>query len=482
MAEQDQFNWIFPSNDGGMITGANNTSDELFKDSPKGQALAREMCQNSLDAHREGEPPVMIEFKKFSISPSLIPDINQLVSALTKCQEAAQQNDVVKKKFIKALELLKKSKIPVLRISDFNTTGLTGSGAFRDTPWVNLVKAVGSSNKTKESGGSFGMGKATAFSTSDLNTVFFSTYDMEGVKVHQGVARLISYQIDDKGGLFTQGPGYYGRRDEQSRVILPANGEFHLDPSFRREKEQFGTDIYILGFNDNFEDLKISVLDGFFYAIHSEKLIVKLDDEVIDKNTIEGHINSLKADNTMVKEYFACLKNPDLSDFEDIKLKDSEGTYHLYLKMGENYHCQIAQIRSSGMKIFDDKKPVDSIINYCGILVAEGVNLNGLLKASENPAHTNWTVYRAKEAGYDNARDVIIEAKKNLVSRAMAQYKPKYQERVPLYINRRLAYSDLTKKSEDKQDEKNSLIFDKNSKKLRLFLPKVEKLKNTSIL
>lgn len=60
----------------------------------------------------------------------------------------------------------------MLRISDFNTSGLTGSRAEVNTDWTNLTKSSGVSDKKGTSGGSFGIGKFAPFACSDFSTVF----------------------------------------------------------------------------------------------------------------------------------------------------------------------------------------------------------------------------------------------------------------------------------------------------------------------
>ena len=51
--------WSFPSRNNGDIEGFSNPALEWFKGSPL-RALAREVCQNSLDAQYEEDAPVKI--------------------------------------------------------------------------------------------------------------------------------------------------------------------------------------------------------------------------------------------------------------------------------------------------------------------------------------------------------------------------------------------------------------------------------------
>lgn len=49
--------WIFPSNNFGIITGIGEAGIETFKGSPY-RSLAREICQNSMDARYDISIPI----------------------------------------------------------------------------------------------------------------------------------------------------------------------------------------------------------------------------------------------------------------------------------------------------------------------------------------------------------------------------------------------------------------------------------------
>lgn len=113
------------------------------------------------------------------------------------------------------MKLCQADSIRVLRISDYNTTGLTGSMEMKPSPWNDLVKSSGVSNKSGESGGSFGIGKSAPFACSDLRTLFYHTLDKDGIRSYQGVANLASFQYPDERkwlkknkGEITKGKGY----------------------------------------------------------------------------------------------------------------------------------------------------------------------------------------------------------------------------------------------------------------------------------
>ena len=263
--------WNFPSNNYGQILGIADSGIETFKGTPI-KSLAREICQNSLDAALDNNEPTRIEFKAFEIDPRQIPDYTNLEDALKRALDfwSQQQSDKAKTFFKKALEVIHKPAITCLRISDFNTSGLVGSREEYNSPWCNLTKSSGASDKSGSNGGSFGIGKFAPYACSALRTVFYSTIDKDDVCASQGVSRLTSFK--NKKNEITQGTGFYGN-DKNS----PMYKQYSLDPAYSRNAENSGTDIYITAFTGDKgwqHQMAASVLDGFLYAIYNGTLVV----------------------------------------------------------------------------------------------------------------------------------------------------------------------------------------------------------------
>lgn len=164
--------WCFPDNNNGQITGISEAGIETFKGSPI-LSLAREICQNSLDARLDNEKPVIVEFKVDSICSDEIEDFDKLREALVLCKEfwIKNKNSKTVDFFERASLTASQKEILIMRVSDYNTTGLTGSREKYNTPWQNLVKSSGVSDKSGSSGGSFGIGKSAPFVCSDFRTV-----------------------------------------------------------------------------------------------------------------------------------------------------------------------------------------------------------------------------------------------------------------------------------------------------------------------
>lgn len=382
--------WSFPSNNKGDINGIGNSGVETFQGTPL-KSLAREICQNSLDAALEGKT-VEVEFMPFALDIGEFPDAESLEKAFRASLNFWSVQSVKKATdfFDRAIKMMESGSIPFLRISDFNTTGLKGSKSEYNTPWCNLTKSSGASDKAGTSGGSFGIGKFAPYACSEFRTVFYSTLDIEDVTAFQGISRITSFRTDDDD--ITVGVGYYGDDNNQ-----PVYSQLKLDPHFRREKKQTGTDIFIAGFRFYSTDWKdsiiTSVLDGFLYAVYTGKLIVRVSDVVIDKDTLPALIAEYQtALSENADKYYTVLTSDDTVWYEvDFK---NHGTVRLGLiiqsdKHQVEMHRKVAMIRKTGMKIMD-RGNISGIIPFAGVMLIEGEKINDFLRNLENPQHTKW--------------------------------------------------------------------------------------------
>lgn len=376
--------------------GLNDSGIETFNDDCL-KGLAREICQNSLDARAknvEENQPVIVEFSRFNSVPDQFPGKETFFEALERSRAFwKNRNDEKTVKFFKdAIDATSELTIPWLRVSDFYTTGLSGvsKGNARNatTPWSSLVMSSGVSNKAGGSGGSFGIGKFASFSCSRFRTCFYSTVTDEGEKGFQGVARLVSFE--NKENHITLGNGYYRDGGQPLKEPLP------IDKTFNRDVKS-GTDIFIPAFCGEdawFEDITASVLDGFLFAIFKNKLEVHLLDEGVEPRVInrEWLDNQYRlgqlANRPTVKYNYEVLKNddPNQSFRKDI---GKDGYLELRLMLAPELDRRISMIRETGMKIYA-KGNFPASISFSGVLVVHGEDLNKRIKKFENPQHTKW--------------------------------------------------------------------------------------------
>ena len=420
--------WRFPSNNYGENRGFRDSGAEHFKDN-KISSLARETCQNSLDAAISESCCVKLEFKLFEISPERIPGRDSLLDAFYRLIEYWKEKKDNDAKYIcnRAINILSSSSCKVLRISDFNTTGLSGiQGKDRLSPWYNLVKFSGASDKSGDAGGSFGIGKYSSFACSALNTVFYSTCNKDNEMAYQGVSRLATF-IDEEGQT-TQGIGYYGN-DKNTPVF----SQLKLDDTFERKEKNYGTDIYIIGYEgeqDTWEDKLISsIIDGFFYAIHVNKLSINVNGKIVNSSSLSNiieHESSLYLDK-ITPYYYKALITAETEKLFFKKPLLGIGDLYLWLiaKDSDDGKKSIAMIRKTGMKIYDDT-PCACGLNVAGVCYIDGSELNNKLKELENPAHTSWSVNRSVNP--KQAKALLDALKKEIKTTVLERFSHSDQE------------------------------------------------------
>lgn len=393
--------WNFPSNNYGQIFGIADSGVETFKGTPI-KSLAREICQNSIDANLHNGKPTRVDFVTFEIDPKDIPDFSGLQYAFDRALDfwSHQKSDKAKSFFKKAIAVSKQSKIVCLRISDHNTTGLTGSREEYNSAWCNLTKSTGASDKSGTNGGSFGIGKFAPYACSAFRTVFYSTSDKDGLFAYQGVSRLTSFK--NKKQETTQGTGFYGN-DKNS----PVYDQIFLDPNYKREAGDFGTDIYILAFTADSEwkqQMVASIIDGFLYAVYNKELVVNVDGTRIADDTLADLMVSHKphfreyADEyyrTLTDEKLAHTFEKDISVVSGSGKETITGKVMLKLMIMPEFHRRVAMVRQTGMKI-KDKGNINGLIPFAGLLYIQGDSLNSYLRSLENPQHLEWEVDRAE--------------------------------------------------------------------------------------
>lgn len=389
--------WNFPSNNYGQISGIADSGVETFNGTPM-KSLAREICQNSIDANLKNGLPTRVDFVPFEIEPNAIPGFINLKEAFERGQEFwARQTSTKAKAFFRSAiaEATQKEKIMCLRISDFNTTGLTGSKEEYNSPWSNLTKSTGASDKSGTNGGSFGIGKFAPYACSLFRTVFYSTMDNEGVCAYQGVSRLTSFK--NQNNEITQGTGFYGNEKN-----TPVPEQISLDPEYTRDISCSGTDIFILGFNGESEwkqKMVASILDGFLYSIYTGQLIVNVADIVISKDTLSELMIAYKPyfEEYADEYYLALVSDEKISRtfVKEIVGDGMTGKITLRLMIMPDMHRRVAMVRKTGMKI-KNKGNINGLIPFTGLLYIEGDELNGYLRNLENPQHLEWEIERAE--------------------------------------------------------------------------------------
>lgn len=458
--------WYFPYGKDIEKESVNNARIETFKDDVLG-SLAREICQNSLDARYDQNHPVRVSFTLKDIKTNEIPDKDSFEKIINLSRNTWKMDQKAQDFLTRYESLLNSRSIQVLKISDYNTSGLEGP------KWDALIEKAGTSYKEDiGSAGSFGIGKAAPFASSDLRMVFYNTRLRSDSIKSIGVTKFISFDMDD--GNTAQGVGYLGSHNKN-----PMSYETNFCFSKRDEP---GTDIFIIGFNQGSrwkEEIKNSILENFMIAIHQKHLVVDVDDIFIDKNSLGDLINNLKLKQfNELKNYYSVLADPNA---KKIYLDDRFSRYGfksddaiLILSSGldsdrSKINRSVLMTRKAGMKILD-RKNISGSIQFNGIFQARGDEINNILKEMENPSHTAWIPdrYTANpKLGEDLLKDIYHFIKENV--------KKHFEEKIENMVDA-FGISDFLPNKPNKQEGKDH----SESMEIKLKEPQLKKRKKRS--
>lgn len=403
--------WRFVGNNYTNKNGLDTADMETFKKDPIA-SLARESCQNSIDAKAKEKNKVIIEFKTFELNREEIPGYDRLRAEIENCKEYKNTNKKEYEQLCNMSRAINKDIITCLRISDFNTTGLYGEKFYL------LTKGSGVTDKVGTTGGSKGIGKYASFVASSFNTVFYSTYANDNKKQFLGISKLCSAPMPDTDEL-TMGIGYYGINDKNE----PMNTQLNLDKTFNRNT--YGTDLFIMGFKaeENWKQQILSMLlDSFLVAVYHDELEIRIDDIVVNKDNLkeiveqqELIIRSLRK--SIISQYIL------ISESEGVFTKEINileyGKVKVFAKSFSKDESEIAtnsctMIRYPYMKI--KIFPNISTLPCSAMCIIQDNALNGLLKDIENPQHTDWEPNRKEEGALRSEIKNIIQKIRSSIS------------------------------------------------------------------
>lgn len=431
-------------NQGPAITGTKIFRGGHFKN------VVRETIQNSLDAKEPSLPgncPVRVEFELMHLEQNDVPGAEELSRAIDLCYDYISSMEGVKLDDIKVLkdssdQLLKKNRVPVLRISDYNTVGLN------EKNYVSLMDNEGLTPKTDEdSAGSFGFGKFAPYLLSPVNTVLYGSRTGEDYRF---IGRaLLSTFMDD--GKRKMGTSLFGSLSENCDRVLAIDSEGDVPDIFKRSEK--GTDLYILCFDreeDWMNQTAFSVLENFFYAIWKEKLVVVLKDEtqevVFNSSNIGDMIRKYKElyDEEYASEedsfsytapvFWNVINNNATEgpiNFDDFRGK---GEVLLYLSMGDGIEGrEVLRMRNSGMKI-DITTRYDRLPPFNAVLVATGEgkkdedyhgNISKFLRELESPAHDNWAIENITKPDITREARLVLKTLHSTIREEVKKRMPK---------------------------------------------------------
>ena len=391
--------WYFADQPNGQEVGPNNAMEQSFKTHPYA-SLVRESIQNSLDAVLDKSEPVVVKFSFMEMQGVDYPEFFELQHHIQGCLDYFPNNHNARVTYGEMRKLFEGNKyhdhLGFIRVSDYNTKGMTYEDGNTDTPFYAFVRSAGVTVKEDSSaGGSFGFGKAAYYLLSPINTIIVSTCTEDYKKYFEGAASLCTHTYK---GAKKMAFGYY---DDQNGK--PITEESDIPAKFRRSEP--GTDINILGFDMNDTDEAIqemteAVLRNFWMAIYDGKLVVNINDDVeIRKDNIEElmeqHFEDTD-DTTRKAGYY----NPR-PYFDAVRLTGSSGKYlffedelpllgHvcLFVFKKKGATDKIAFMRALRMLVY--AKRTRTNYGMYGVFYCDSEKGNDLLRNMENPAHDEW--------------------------------------------------------------------------------------------
>ncbi len=404
--------WIFDDLRGSMASGPNAGPTVEFRGNPS-YYIAREALQNIMDAHDESSTkPAEAEFSVISMPAKNLPGAEHLGEVLSSCALYLRGKGAIDTavEFEKgAKKISQNASIKVLRISDYNTVGMT------DENWFRFAESVGFSNKQSGSGGSFGLGKGAYYVSSGFLSLFISSIASKNSYVFAGKSIVTTFEHK---GVKKQNNGTYGIGEQhpiRDRAAIPADFGKHFPDVFGRSRT--GTDFLIPDFigDENWElELVKSILRYFWLPIIMGKLIVKVQDgEAISSTTIEHLLHkyfskapfqwdNTDAPNPLPLYYAYCRATPIEPELKYL------GKVRLYLLPTDGYPNRVALIRKPGMVVDCIKK--NSMNRYAAVFICDNKEGNSLLREMENQEHNEWKWENAKtEENRDKAKKAYLE-------------------------------------------------------------------------
>lgn len=386
--------WHFPMLDGGDDEGVNESG--LWQFEGKGNrenSVTRECIQNSIDAHLDKTKPVRVVFSTFEVNRSNIPLVDNLRSVIKKASEYAAGEKRATELYGDAMKCIESDKIRILKISDYNTTGLDGGDAKEGGGrWHSLLYAIGSGNNQPGSGGAFGIGKSAPFAASMIRTVFYSTMLEDGSVAFQGKTRLSSFEDDNH--IKRRGFGRYGIENNEGHVSSIRDRALIQDIFERNEQ---GTDIFVVGYRcaDDWKKRIIeAVVKNFFVAIMRNKLEVTIQDEsdaqiLISTETLAEIVDRYITDEETFL-YYKTMVDSKHRYFQDAI--PGIGKVEMYVLVGEG-RKRVQGMRKNLMKIHDFKNLRKALNDdYTGVVIVSGNEGNEKLQGLEPPAHDEWNL------------------------------------------------------------------------------------------
>lgn len=298
--------WQFRPLNPNETSGA-SISDDNFADEERSsvEILVRETLQNPLDA-RSSDSVVRVEYKLVEVD-----------LAASEFARSIFSDDWVR--HFRAGGLIESDQRPTrmtfLVIEDFGTTGL--EGCYTDSSregstenWNAFWFREGEGAKTTRSNGGAGQGKITLYLAGKLRSVFALTKRRsDNGELLFGCCRFRrNYKLDGDGRRWAREArwGSTSNPDELARPILriPMLDGMKKELGLSRGDEA-GTTFMVPMPNDDITEanLRNAVVNEFFFAINRGRLVVKVGDTTLDKESVAAVADGMGKECRLARGY-----------------------------------------------------------------------------------------------------------------------------------------------------------------------------------
>ncbi|MEU7152768.1 helix-turn-helix transcriptional regulator [Streptomyces sp. NPDC045456] len=214
----EELEWIFrvAPDDGGREGG--NAANFAFAASL--DVLAREATQNSLDERLSDEQPVSVRYELRELTGVHLRDFMEALrweSIEKHLHSAADVRQKVGRVLRDGLQELERSKrLVLLRVDDYNATGLTGP-EYDDGRFARVVRRTLDSGKAGTQGGSYGLGKAALWAASRFGLVLVNSTlsEAQDGRTQRRMAGRLELPWHTLDGEDFAGPGWFGVADPE---------------------------------------------------------------------------------------------------------------------------------------------------------------------------------------------------------------------------------------------------------------------------
>lgn len=366
----------------GIKRGSNDPLISTFAfTGDKTETLIREALQNVTGA-RINNKPAKVEIELSFISPDMLPGHAQLAHLLESSAESLRDNGAARpaEAFSAASHrLLGNKSIPMLKISDFETTGLT-----KDR-WEKLIDWIGLNTGNANEPGAYGLGRGAFFSASRSRTVFYSSRSDNEYRF-AGKCYFPSFKSD---GAWKSGDGTYG--EENQRPVTDIN----RIPEYFRRTEQ-GTSIWVvdhaLGWDPR-KEIAESVLNWFWPAIKWGILEVKVGSQTFTAaNLRESMLRYFSIEDKYPNplHFLDAYENPNNGRPYEEENEILGSIQFFGLTSTEfPYPSRTAYVRDAGMVVYYSNRR-SLPVKFAGVFTCRNEKGSTILRNLENPKHTKW--------------------------------------------------------------------------------------------